>query len=84
MTAEMIVNEERDTAAYVVGPLDKFPRSLSKKAIDERIYALEPCKTRPNSLRQKTIDGETYNILKLYTYQQKTCLKFYTCIKIFE
>ncbi len=48
MTAEMIVNEERDTAAYVVHLLDKFPRSLiAKKAIDERMYALEPCKTRP-------------------------------------
>lgn len=48
MTAEMIVNEERDTAAYVARRLDKFPRALiAKKAIDERMYALEPYKTRP-------------------------------------
>ncbi len=60
ITAEMIVNTEKSVAAFVIRPLDCFPRSLiAKRAITEPMYALEPCKTRPNSHRQKTIDGET-------------------------
>lgn len=59
ITAEMLVNSQKDAAAFVIRPLDKFPRSLiAKRAIKEPMYALEPCRTRPNSLRQKAIDGE--------------------------
>jgi hypothetical protein len=59
ITAEMIVNSEKDEATFVIRPLKSFPRSLiAKRAITEPMYALEPCRTRPNSMRQKTIDGE--------------------------
>jgi hypothetical protein len=59
ITAEMIVNEEKDKAAFVIRPLKSFPRSLiAKRNIDGPMYALEPCRTRPNSLKQKSIDGE--------------------------
>jgi len=59
LTAELIVNNGEDTAAYVVRPLNMFPRSLiAKRAITEPMYSLEPCKTRPNSIKQKAIDGE--------------------------
>lgn len=59
ITAEMIVNAKKDRAAFVIRPLESFPRSLiAKRSIKEPMYALEPCRTRPNSLRQKTIDGE--------------------------
>jgi len=59
ITAEMIVNSEKDEATFVIRPLGSFPRSLiAKRAITEPMYALEPCRTRPNSMLQKTIDGE--------------------------
>ncbi|EMS70227.1 DUF4432 family protein [Ruminiclostridium cellobioparum] len=59
ITAEMIVNAQKDKAAFVIRPLGSFPRSLIAKRADETpMYALEPCRTRPNSLRQKAIDGE--------------------------
>lgn len=59
ITAEMIVNAEKDKATFVIRPLESFPRSLiAKRSIIEPMYALEPCRTRPNSMRQKTIDGE--------------------------
>lgn len=60
LTAEMLVNREQNTAAYVIRPLHCYPRSLiAKRAAEDCMYALEPCKTRPNSMKQKTIDGET-------------------------
>ncbi|KUP24390.1 hypothetical protein AWJ19_18510 [Paenibacillus sp. DMB5] len=59
LTAEMLVNANQDTAAYVIRSLRCYPRSLiAKRATRDWMYALEPCKTRPNSLKQKTIDGE--------------------------
>lgn len=59
LTAEMLVNVNQDTAAYVIRSLRCYPRSLiAKRATRDWMYALEPCKTRPNSLKQKTIDGE--------------------------
>lgn len=59
ITAEMIVNLEKDLAAFVIRPLKSFPRSLiAKRAISEPMYALEPSRSRPNSMKQKTIDGE--------------------------
>lgn len=60
LTAEMLVNADKDAAAYVIRSLACYPRSLiAKRAIADLMYALEPCKTRPNSMEQKTIDGET-------------------------
>ncbi|WP_334071378.1 MULTISPECIES: DUF4432 family protein [Paenibacillus] len=60
LTAEMLVNADKDAAAYVIRSLACYPRSLiAKRAMTDPMYALEPCKTRPNSLKQKTIDGET-------------------------
>lgn len=60
LTAEMLVNADKDAAAYVIRSLACYPRSLiAKRAMKDPMYALEPCKTRPNSLKQKTIDGET-------------------------
>lgn len=68
VTAEMIVNSEKSTAAFVIRPLDSYPRSLiAKRVIEEPMYALEPCRTRPNSMRQKTIDGEVF-CLKPYSH----------------
>ena len=59
ITAEMIINSERDKAAFVIRPLESFPRSLIAKRADKTpMYALEPCRTRPNSIKQKAIDGE--------------------------
>lgn len=59
ITAEMITNTEKDKAAFVIRPLESFPRSLIAKRADKTpMYALEPCRTRPNSLKQKAIDGE--------------------------
>ena len=68
VTAEMLVNSEKDEATFVIRPLESFPRSLiAKRAITEPMYALEPCRTRPNSMRQKTIDGE---VIYLEPYAQ--------------
>lgn len=59
VTAELIANKDETEAAFVIRPLNRYPRSLiAKRAIHEPMYALEPCRTRPNSLCQKAIDGE--------------------------
>ncbi|WP_424769405.1 DUF4432 family protein [Paenibacillus sp. sgz302251] len=61
ITAEMIVNEASDGAAFVVRPLDCFPRSLIAKEIGESfLFSFEPCRTRPNRLSQKHTDGEAF------------------------
>lgn len=61
VTAEMLLNSERNTAAYVVRPLDCFPRSLIAKEITEnQMFAFEPCRTRPNLMSQKITDGEAF------------------------
>ena len=59
ITAEMVVNSQKDKAAFVIRSLKSYPRSLlAKRNITSPMYALEPCRTRPNSLCQKAIDGE--------------------------
>ena len=61
MTAEMIVNDAFDAAAFVIRPLDCFPRSLIAKEIGESfLFAFEPCRTRPNRMSQKHADGEAF------------------------
>lgn len=61
ITAEMIYNIEKDTASFVVRPLDCFPRSLIAKEIDENaLFSFEPCRTRPNRMSQKITDGEAF------------------------
>ncbi len=61
ITAEMLINSERNTAAYVIRPLDCFPRSLIAKEITEnQMFAFEPCRTRPNRMSQKITDGEAF------------------------
>jgi len=74
LTAEMLVNTQRDTAAYVIRPLDCFPRSLIAKEITEnQMFALEPCRTRPNRMSQKITDGEAF-ILKPAGYSKTQCI----------
>lgn len=79
LTAEMIVNSSRDTAAYVVRSLTHYPRSLIAKRATGSVgmYALEPCKTRPNSMKQKTIDGET-DFLEPYESRSQWIMIGYT------
>lgn len=61
ITAEMMVNNDKTTAAYVVRSLDCFPRSLIAKEVGENaMFALEPCRTRPNRMSQKITDGEAF------------------------
>ncbi|MBP5454360.1 MAG: hypothetical protein J6Y09_07110, partial [Lachnospiraceae bacterium] len=59
VTAEMIVDRNKETAGFVIRPLSSFSKTLLAKRNDgEAMYAIEPCKTRPNSIKQKEIDGE--------------------------
>ena len=59
VTAEMIVDRNKEAAGFVIRPLSSFPRTLLAKRNDgESMYAIEPCKSRPNSIKQKEIDGE--------------------------
>jgi hypothetical protein len=61
ITAEMIINHKKDTASYVIRPLDCFPRSLIAKEISDcAMFSFEPCRTRPNRMSQKITDGEAY------------------------
>ncbi len=61
ITAEMLINEKEDAGAYVIRPLDCFPRSLIAKEVSgSRMFALEPCRTRPNRMSQKITDGEAF------------------------
>lgn len=61
ITAEMIVNGASDGAAFVVRPLDCFPRSLIAKEMRESfLFSFEPCRTRPNRMSQKHADGEAF------------------------
>ncbi|WP_419875879.1 DUF4432 family protein [Candidatus Pristimantibacillus sp. PTI5] len=61
ITAEMIVNDHRSAAGFVIRPLSCFPRSLIAKEIsDSFMFAFEPCRTRPNRMSQKHADGEAF------------------------
>jgi hypothetical protein len=74
ITAEMIINCEKDTAAYVVRPLDCFPRSLIAKEVDENtMYSFEPCRTRPNRMSQKITDGEAF-FLRSHAVSKTQCI----------
>lgn len=74
ITAEMIVNTKRDTAAYVVRPLDCFPRSLIAKEINENaMFSFEPCRTRPNRMSQKITDGEAF-FLQPHATSKNQCI----------
>jgi len=74
ITAEMLINSERDTAAYVIRPLDCFPRSLIAKEITEnQMFSFEPCRTRPNRMSQKITDGEAF-FLKPGGFSKTQCV----------
>lgn len=74
ITAEMIVNDAFDTAAFVIRPLDCFPRSLIAKEIGESfMFSFEPCRTRPNRMSQKHADGEAF-VLAPGAASRTTCL----------
>lgn len=61
ITAEMLVSNREDTAAYVIRPLKDFPRSLVAKENGESfMFCFEPCRTRPNRMSQKITDGEVF------------------------
>ncbi|GGG08628.1 DUF4432 family protein [Paenibacillus abyssi] len=61
VTAEMMVNDRKDAAGFVIRALDDFSKSLIAKEIDESfMFSFEPCRTRPNRMSQKHIDGEAF------------------------
>jgi hypothetical protein len=62
ITAEMLCDNEENTAAYLVRSLDCFPCSLIAREIgeDNALFSFEPCRTRPNRMSQKITDGEAF------------------------
>lgn len=74
ITAEMLCNCRKDTASYVVRPLDCFPRSLIAKEADENtMFSFEPCRSRPNRMSQKITDGEAF-FLQPHTISKTQCI----------
>jgi hypothetical protein len=61
LTAEMMADNDNNTAAFVIRSLEHFPRSLIAKEIGESfMFSFEPCRTRPNRMSQKHNDGEAF------------------------